>query len=253
MEHGGRVYPAAVEGGSPAQLVEAVEPARLDVDLLEAGRPHVEELTRRTPGLHDGPVLALDRLEGGVLHARPSSYLATLATADVLRAEWEEWEGQGVGPLRSRVHQLASPDPLRHGRGRAAAVGLAVVISFAGRVLLGRRAEALAADPGLWHVAPSGMLEPGVGVEDQIERELGEELGLDTDWSGRALGLGFDLLRLRPEVCWALEPLDEPELRLGDEFAEVCWIDPHGAWPEDLTPAAAAALALFSGTLPEGQ
>lgn len=250
MEHAGRIYPAAVESGPPASLVEAAGPAPLDADLLDAGRPHVEEVARRTPGLHDGPVLALDHLDGELLHTRPSSYLATLATTDTLRAEWQR---QGMGPLRTRAHELADPDPLRNGHGRAAGVGLAVVTTFGGRVLLGRRSGAVAADPGLWHVAPSGMLEPGVDLVDQIQRELEEELGLDTGWSGRALGLGFDLLRLRPEVCWALEPLDEPELRLGDEFTEGCWIDPTGDWPEDLTPAAAAALALFSGSLSPGQ
>ena len=243
-------YPAAIAAGPAVAVVEAADTAPLDPDLLSWGRPHLDELARRTPGLHDGPVLALDHLEGDTMHARPSGYLATVATADALRAEWER---EGMGRLRSRAHELAGADPLRNGHGRAAAVGLAVVTTFAGHVLLGRRSPAVAADPGLWHVAPSGMLEPGVEVVDQIERELEEELGLDAGREARALGLGFDLLRLRPEVCWRLEALEEPELRLGEEFTEVRWIDPTGDWPEDLTPAAAAALALFSGTLLEGQ
>jgi len=217
---------------------------------VAAGRAHLDEVARRTPGLHDGPVLVLDHLDGYTLHARTSGYLATVATADALRAEWAR---EGMGPLRARAHELAGRDPLRNGCGRAAAVGLAVVTTFAGRVLVARRSRAVAADPGLWHVAPSGMLEPGVDPVDQIARELEEELGLDARREAQPLGLGFDLLRLRPEVCWSLESDREPELRLGDEFTEVRWIDPAGDWPKDLTPAAAAALALFSGTLLEGQ
>ena len=243
-------YPAAIACASPVAVSEAAEPAALDPGLLAAGRAHLDEVARRTPGLHDGPVLVLDHLEGDTLHARPSGYLAAVATADALRAEWEREE---MGPLRARVHELAGPDPLRDGHGRAAAVGLAVVTVFAGRVLLARRSSAVAADPGLWHVAPSGMLEPGVDLVDQIARELDEELGLDAGWKAEPLGLGFDLLRLRPEVCWSLEPHDEPALRLGDELTEVRWIDPAADWPDDIAPAAAAALALFSGTLLEGQ
>ena len=231
-------------------MVEAAEAAPLDPDLLAGGQAHLAEVRRRTRGLRDGAVLALDRLEAGTLHVRPSGYLATVATADALRAEWER---EGMGPLRARAHALAGADPLRSGHGRAAAVGLAVVTTFAGRVLLGRRSQAVAADPGLWHVVPSGMLEPGVDLVDQIGRELEEELGLYAGWEAEGLGLGFDLARLRPEVCWRLEAVREPELKLGYEFTEVRWIDPAGGWPEGLTPAAAAALALFSATLREGQ
>jgi len=243
VEHAGRAYPAAIAEAWPVGIAEATEPAFLDPELLAAGRSHLDEVARRTPRLYDGPVLALDRVEGETLHTRPSGYLATVATADALRAEWER---EGFGPLRARAHEVAGSDPLRNGNGRAAAVGLAVVTALGGRVLLGRRSDNVAADPGLWHTAPSGMLEPGVDLADQMGRELEEELGpQDVGWSAEVLGLGFDLLRLRPEVCWSLEPIDEPELRLGEEFVEARWIDPAVEWPEDLTPAAATALALF--------
>ena len=243
MEHEGRTYPAAIAETWPVAIEEAAEPVHLDPELLASGRSHVDEVASRTPRLHDGPVLALDCVEGETLHARPSGYLATVATADALRAEWER---EGFGPMRARAHEVAGSDPLRNGNGRGAAVGLAVVTALGGRVLLGRRSESVAADPGLWHVAPSGMLEPGVDLADQMDRELEEELGpQDVGWSARVLGLGFDLLRLRPEVCWSLEPIDEPELRLGEEFIEARWIDPAVEWPEELTPAAAGALALF--------
>jgi ADP-ribose pyrophosphatase YjhB (NUDIX family) len=190
-------------------------------------------------------VLVLERLDGDELSARRSGYFANVRTADALRAEWLR---EGMGPLRARAHALADGDPLHDGHGRAAAVGLAVVATHAGRVLLGRRSRSLAADPGLWHVAPSGMLEPGTSVEAQVERELREELGVEGAEAPRMLGVGFDLLRLRPELCLTLE-LSGEEVQPGAEFSETRWIDPTDDWPADLTPAAAAALALFSGTL----
>jgi len=200
-------------------------------------------VARRSPGLHDGPVLALDRLSGDRLEARPGRYFDAVLTADALRAEWES---QGMGPLRARAHGLAGPDPLRSGRGRCAAVGLAVAATHGGRVLLGRRSPDLAADPGLWHVAPSGMLEPGSPAERQLERELYEELGVTAAGAARPLGVGFDLARLRPELCWTLE-LDSEEIKLGPEFSEARWNDPGGPWPKPLTAAAAAALQMLSG------
>jgi len=89
VEHEGRTYPAAVAETWPVAIEEAAEPVHLDPELLASGRSHVDEVARRTPRLHDGPVLALDCVEGETLHARPSGYLATVATADALRAEWE--------------------------------------------------------------------------------------------------------------------------------------------------------------------
>ena len=185
-------------------------------------------------------MLVLDRLEGATLHAAPSGYFAAVATTDSLRVEWDR---EGFGPLRARVHELAGADPLRNGRGRAAAIGVAAAGVREGRVLLGRRAEHLAADPGYWHVVPSGMVEPGAAVEDQVQRELSEELGAPAG-PPQPLGVGFDLRRLRPELCWTLELYSE-EVELGEEFVEASWIDPEARWPEPLTPAAAAVLALL--------
>ena len=110
-------------------------------------------MLRDSPGAHDGPVLVLDRLEGPTLHAAPSGYFAAVATTDSLRAEWER---EGFGPLRARAHELAGADPLRNGHGRAAAIGLAAAGVREGRVLLGRRSEHLAADPGLLARGPVG-------------------------------------------------------------------------------------------------
>lgn len=233
-------HPAAYRPGD-FQLRQAARAAFLDSGLMEAGGPHVDRVLSTSPDAFDGPVAVLDRIEGSVLHAAASGYFAALRTGDSLRAEWER---EGFGPLRARAHELAGGEPLTVGRGRAAAIGLAVAAVHAGRVLLGRRSERLAVDPGRWHTAPSGTLEPEGLLADQIAGELAEEIGVTDAHPPEALGLGFDLLRLRPELCWRLE-LYSDEVELGDEFDEACWIDPREAWPEPLAPAAAAALALM--------
>jgi 8-oxo-dGTP pyrophosphatase MutT (NUDIX family) len=119
----------------------------------------------------------------------------------------------------------------------------------------------------MWHVAPSGTLEPSPQdpVLALVERELAEELGITlgnaTDVRSRlvTLGVGFDLLRLRPEICLRLD-LESHEYPPGgpvltpDEFQQRALI-PLSAegieafWkahtPEMLTPAAAATVALL--------
>jgi hypothetical protein len=58
------------------------------------------------------------------------------------------------------------------------------------------------------------------------------------------LGLGWDLARLRPEVCLALTLDAVPASAGGDEFDAVEACDPTRS-PSPLTPGAACALALL--------
>jgi hypothetical protein len=184
----------------------------------------------------------LDRLDGSTVHTARSGYYAALATGDALRAEWKR---EGFGPLRARAHELAGGDPLRNGHGRAASLGLAVATLHGGRVLLGRRSQELATDPGRWHTAPSGTFEPERSLADQVAVELEEEIGVSGAEPAKPLGLGFDLPRLKVELCVSFE-LYSGEFELGEEFVEASWIDPRGPWPEPLAPAAAAVLALLA-------
>jgi NUDIX domain len=224
-------------------LREAARAAFLDSELLKAGQSHLDEVLEASPGAHDGPVAVLDRVDGSTVHTTCSGYFAALATGDALRAEWER---EGFGPLRARAHELAGDEPLRSGRGRAASLGLAVATLHEGRVLLGRRSRELATDPGHWHTAPSGTLEPERPLAHQVAGELEEEIGVTGAGPAKPLGLGFDLPRLRVELCLSLE-LRSGEFELGEEFIEAAWIDPRGRWPEPLAPAAAAVLALLAG------
>lgn len=245
----------------PARLID-VRAGAVDVDaaLAEAGAAHLAAVRSASPGLYDGSVLAFERLADDRLVVAQAGYFAMLATCDVLQAEAA---GRPAGtsldalPLRRLAHRLAG-DPLRSGAGRAAAVGVSVVTIVPGatgpELLLGRRRPDVATDPGRWHVAPSGMLEP-TGLIATVVQELREEVGLLLDAQAvqarlRTLGVVHDLGRLRPDVCLLLR-LDRPvTLPLDGEFA-AWWRLPVArlgdAWvlgPAALTAPAAGALAL---------
>jgi hypothetical protein len=205
-----------------------------------------------------------------------SSYAQMIRSCDALRAEYLAAPERELArlPLRRRAHAVAGSDPVRCGEGRAAAIGFSIVIVIqrgpARELLIGQRRRDLATDPGIWHVAPSGTLEP-IGddvVRETMRVELPEELpALATAPRGTlaalidrtvALGIGHDLLRLKPDLCMVAEVGDdEPGLGAGalspEEFvaAQRVPLTPRGLadfWeahvPESLTPAAAAAVAL---------
>lgn len=216
-------------------------PWPLDAVLRAGGAAHLAALRRRVPRMHDGPVLAMTAVDGGVVRARRAGYFDMVATADALAAD---------PGLHARASALAGDDPLHRGDGRAAAIGLSVAALVpGGRVLLGRRRADLPLDPGRWHVVPSGMLEPEPDpIAAALAREAGEELGVDVDPDAvRMLGLGWDLARLRPEVCVALALEAVPARAGGDEF-DVVQAFALAEAPAELTPGAACALSLLSGT-----
>jgi 8-oxo-dGTP pyrophosphatase MutT (NUDIX family) len=227
-----------VEARDDVRVAVEDGPWPVDPALRAGGASHLAALRARAPAMHDGTVLAMTAVEGGVVRARRAGYFDMVATADALA---------GDAPLRARAVALAGGEPLRRGDGRAAAIGLSVAATLPdGRVLLGRRRASLPLDPGAWHVVPSGMLEPGADpVADAITREADEELGVAVaPGAARVLGLGWDLARLRPEVCVALALDALPARAGGDEFDVVeafAAADP----PSPLTPGAACALALL--------
>jgi len=243
--------------------------AAVDSELLRGGKPHRKDLARRHR-IHDGVVVVSTEISGEIIYAQRSGYFAMLATSDALRAEF--MSGRPERPLRARAHVLAGdPGPLISGRGRAAAVGVSVVVTVRGRrnrgFLLGRRRLDLAMDGNEWQLAPSGMVEPanpGDVIVESVRRELAEELSIAVGTAElterlRPLGLAIDLLRLRPEVCVRFDAADEEidtlSLELAaDEFntARVVGMSPqdmNSVWselgPPNLTPAAAGAMALL--------
>jgi len=282
VRRAGRIYPAALEshGGSPVGLTERAEdPLWVDTTLQAGGQEHLREVARRSPRMHDGPVLACVATDGFPLICAGGGYFDAIATSDSLRAEYLDCVARDSElhidldalPLRRLAHEACAGDALHSGRGRVAAVGVSVVVTLpvaSGRaLLLGLRSHGVATDPDMWHVAPSGTLEPEGAdpVIDVVERELSEELGVRVGTSEalsarlKPLGIGFDLLRLRPEICLLLD-LSEQELPpqglflAPGEFQNQCLVELSDSsmsefWashpPEILTPAAAAAIALL--------
>jgi hypothetical protein len=218
--------------------------AVIDPELRRRGDAHLKAVRARSPGMFDGPVLALDRIDDGVLHAVRASYFDMVATCDALAADPE---------LRAYAEQLAAPDPLRNGTGRAAAIGVTAVVvrrlrSGSPGFTLGLRSTRLALDPGRWHVVASGTVDER-GVAATLADELAEEHGIESPPAMRLIGLGHDLTRLRPELTVITEDMgdiDPPRpSEEFDEFREVA-LDRHAiaaARTLDLTPAAELALA----------
>jgi 8-oxo-dGTP pyrophosphatase MutT (NUDIX family) len=229
-----------VEARDDVRVVLEDGPWAVDPALRAGGAAHLAALRARVPGMHDGPVLAMTAVHGGVVRARRGGYYDMVATADALA---------GDPALRARALTLAGEDPLRRGDGRVAAIGLSVAALVpGGGVLLGRRRADLPLDPGCWHVVPSGMLEPEPEpdpIAAAVAREAREELGVAIDPAAvRMLGLGWDLARLRPEVCMALS-LDAVPVRAGAEEFDVVEAFDVARPPAPLTPGAACALALL--------
>jgi 8-oxo-dGTP pyrophosphatase MutT (NUDIX family) len=186
----------------------------LDAALRAGGAAHLAAVRRRFPAMHDGPVLAMTSVHGGVVRARRAGYYDMVATADALAGDLQ---------LHARACALAGGDPRHRGDGRAAAIGLSVAA-----------------------LVPGGMLEPEPDpIATAVVREAREELGVDVDRAAvRMLGLGWDLARLRPEVCVALALDAVPGSAGGEEFDVVEAFDAARP-PAPLTPGAACALALL--------
>jgi 8-oxo-dGTP pyrophosphatase MutT (NUDIX family) len=234
-----------VEARDDVRVVVDDGPWAVDPALRAGGAAHLAALRRRVPAMHDGPVLAMTAVDGGVVHARRAGYFDMVATGDALA---------GDPALRARALTLAGDDPLRRGDGRVAAIGLSVATVLPdGRVLLGRRRADLPLDPGRWHVVPSGMLEPGADpIAAAVAREGREELGVAVDpGTVRMLGLGWDLERLRPEVCVALSFDAVPARAGGDALDAIEAFDPTRP-PAELTAGAACALRLLGKQRPVG-
>jgi 8-oxo-dGTP pyrophosphatase MutT (NUDIX family) len=261
-------YPTAVGCDCPAliepwaltgldghlQIID--QPARLDRQLAHTRDRMVAELQAQGKHLFNGPVLALDHTIPGLLTCRPGSYFDMLAAPGILEREWAA--DSAVTPVRDRLDRLAGGDPLRHGQGRCAAIAVAALLMFGEgpdrRFVMGRRSQRLAVAPGQWCPIPAGMVEPAdrLPLRDALAREISEELShpalADSARIAEALnhaqimGLSFDLLRLRLDVCVAVPvPDQEGAVPIGDpsEFDDV------RTW--DLSADGLAAAAEYCG------
>lgn len=250
-------------------LIDSSREAWIDPQLAASGNAHFQEVKTEHSAVFDGPVVVLDQIEYGVMATANSGYFNMLTTCDALRSEYASRRHRAsTMPLRGRAEELAGRDPLRVGTGRAAAIGVSTIVTLPNggprSFVLGRRRLDLAIDGGLWHVVPSGMLEPahsGDALWRSVQRETEEELGVRINEPDAerlsALGYAFDLLRLRPEICLRLD-LAEFSFKVGDEFdryqlVEVSHDGIDQFWtsmsPAEITPAGAGAVALLQESL----
>lgn len=246
-------------------------PAPVDEELRSLGEAHLLEMVR-SHRMFNGPIVALVSIEPDKLIAASSEYFAMVATCDALRAEY--LRGPEAQPMRNRADRISgSGGPVVSGQGRAAGVGVSVIVTFPrkdGRAfVIGLRRPDLALDGGRYHVVPSGMVE-STATSDvllaSVHAELEEELSVvltevELDRRLQPLGVAVDLLRLRPEVCMRLD-LDSDEadglFARDEEFSAARLVElsaggldrfwaEHG--PDRLTPAAAGAVALLERSL----
>src|SRR4051794_11004161 len=243
IERGGRIHLAALADIVPDSLGDAVGVAEadafIDPQLRRGGEAHLQRVLSRSRGTFNGPVLVLDRIEAATIHVKRAGYFGMIATCDALVLDAE---------LRRRAEQLAGGDPLHRGHGRAAAVGVGVVVVRRGRFTLGLRALQLALDPGRWHLVPSGTVDAR-GLAATVAAELREEHGIEQVSGLRVIALGWDLARLRPELTLMTPDLGDVRPPLPtEEFTEFVELSLDldaiaDAWALDLTPAAAVGLA----------
>jgi hypothetical protein len=273
VHRGGRAYPTVVvptRERSPDRLLRVRDggPA-IDPELRQRGQAHLDGVLARAPGTHDGRVTVATSVDEDGIDAVPGSYFDMIATCDALRAEYVDARASCLAdlPLRELAHAAAGPEGvLASGRGRAAALGVSVVVTVragADRAfVIARRRGDLAADPGVWHVAPSGMVEPAARRSALIEsmvREFHEELDRPAPSDGHltVLGLAHDLLRLRPDVCLRMDLESVAGVRSAEYDAHA--LVPmtrdglRAFWalrpPGHVTPAAAGAIALLEAAL----
>jgi len=194
----------------------------------------------------DGSASRVSELEAEVAALRRALARAGLDAGRAAERHGTELAGEQAGRVADAAgaRSAALDAAARHGRKMAAS-----------------RAD-LAVEGGRWHVAPSGMLEtaPRLPLHATAAREGFEELGISAAPEAfRLLGVGWDLRRLTPEVALRLDLEADAGLagRLApDEFTEGrIWPldDLAGFWaahgPEELTPPAAAAVALLQASL----
>jgi len=280
VRRGGRHFPAGVvarptSGQASSQWQVRPESIRPGADLIEAGTAHLAAVRAAAPAMFDGAVAAFAGWwPDGRLAVGPGSYFDMIATCDALRAEFHGAAPGSALVLREAAERIAGGRPLEVGVGRVAAVGVSLAVTILGkggrrRVLLGRRSDGVALDSGQMHVVPSGMTELHQNPIETARREFTEELGAAFPDGAQLveLGIGWDLLRLRPEICFWLDLIDSDEAvssvidGSGDGEFGYRWLADVGgtSWdtvwaalpPEAMTPAAAVALALLEHTLEE--
>lgn len=123
-------------------------------------------------------------------------------------------------------------------------LGVKGVTSRDGRVLMGRRSQAVATYQGLWEFAPGGAVEPGREPIDVVVAELEEETSLRASGRPTPLAILYDPIVRTWEIVYQLTPESGALIAAPAEYEELAWFAAEDL-PEGLSPVARQMTALL--------
>lgn len=102
------------------------------------------------------------------------------------------------------------------------------VVLYDGRILIIQRAKDDDVFPNLWEI-PSGKKEPLEKIEDTVNREVKEEVGIDVKVVGFVSVFNFQVekeneIRDATQINFLVSPLGKPEVKLSAEHQDFAWV-----------------------------
>jgi len=113
-----------------------------------------------------------------------------------------------------------------------------------GKVLMGKRADFVAAYAGFWEFAPSGGAEPGRSPTELIMAELREETGLVSATEPLPVAVLYDPLLRCWELVYRLTASDLDPTERTAEYSSLAWCE-LDRLPANLSPVAMQIKALL--------
>ncbi len=117
---------------------------------------------------------------------------------------------------------------------RLKVVTAAVIWDDSGRVLVAQRKQGQ--QLGLKWEFPGGKVEAGETLEECLEREIHEEMGIKIFVAGRVVMVDHKYESFDIRLCAMMAEIVEGDLNLNDH-EKVMWVDPRKLLDVDLTPA----------------
>lgn len=127
-------------------------------------------------------------------------------------------------------------------------LGVTALVVQDGRVLMGQRSEHVAHYKGMWEFGPSGVVEPGQGVERTLASEMREEVGLEMTSPPVAKAIVFDPLLRTWELVYQVQ-VGDGKPSPSAEYSSLCWVDVTRELPQPLSPLASQLTAAIRVSL----